>query len=144
MADEFEKSDKQEIENLIDKDVFSFELIDQYESICIFKFRLIREIKSKVTNVSYEIFWLVVQEYNNEDKAMIFTQSSIIQRVSQRLIVALISALALEMSLWLRDISQAYTQFIIKVNQTILTYLSKENETFVSRKHHYENDQIFV
>lgn len=56
MADEFEKSDKQEIENLIDKDVFSFELIDQYESICIFKFRLIREIKSKVTNVSYEIF----------------------------------------------------------------------------------------
>ena len=125
----FEMSDKMKIDNLINREIFSFESFDSIKhQRRIFKSRLVREIKDKFIDASYEKSRLVIQSYQNEKKVTILTQSSTIQRVSQRLIVALISALVLEMNLWLRDINQTYTQSIIKLNKTILAHLSKEIE----------------
>ena len=61
---------------------------------------------------------------------MIFTQSLTIQRASQRVIVAL-TPLFMQLqdrkiNLWLRDISQAYTQSTTKLNRMILAHLPKE------------------
>jgi hypothetical protein len=72
----FEVSDKQEIDNLIGKDVFNFEQYDpiKYGNIRIFKSKLVREIKGKAINVSYEKSRLVIQGYQNNKKEIILTQ----------------------------------------------------------------------
>src|SRR5467141_669896 len=67
------------------------------------------EIKFVGTPKSYEKSRLVVQAYNDNDKNTVFTQSPTIQRVSQRLILCL--AVSIQgLNIYLRDISQAYTQ----------------------------------
>jgi hypothetical protein len=128
----FEASDKQEIDNLIGKDVFNFEQYDpvKHGGIRIFKSRLVREIKGKATNAPYEKSRLVIQGYQDDGKEMILTQSPTIQRASQRVIVALAPSLVQlqdrKMNLWLRDISQAYVQSTTKLNRMILARLPKE------------------
>jgi hypothetical protein len=49
-----------------------------------------------------------MQAFNDQDKTFVLTQSSIIQRVSQRLIICL--AVTLSMKLYLRNITQIYVQ----------------------------------
>jgi hypothetical protein len=126
----FEASDRQEIDNLIDRGVFRFEQYDhiKYNGTRIFKSRLVREIKGKTTNAPYEKSRLVIQGYQDDGKDVILTQSPTIQRASQRVIVALTPSFiqVRKMSLWLRDISQAYTQSTTELNRTILAQLPKE------------------
>jgi hypothetical protein len=64
------------------------------------------EIKNLGTDKAFEKSRLVVQAYNNQGKELVLTQSLIIQRVSQRLILC-IAAIGLH-NLYLQDISQAY------------------------------------
>ena len=67
------------------------------------------EIKLVGTPEAYEKSRLVVQAYNDNDKNTVLTQSPTIQRVSQRLILCL--AVSIQgLDIYLRDISQAYTQ----------------------------------
>jgi len=66
-------------------------------------------IKFAGTPKAYEKSRLVVQAYNDNDKKTVLTQGPTIQRVSQLLILCL--AVSIQgLNIYLRDISQAYTQ----------------------------------
>ena len=124
----FEASDQKEIDDLVGRGVFSFELFDStvHGGFRIFKSRMVREVKGK-TMVPYEKSRLVVQGYNDEGKHEILTQSPTIQRSSQRLILALAPALLHEgMFVELRDITQAYPQAQTELFRTVLAHLPKE------------------
>ncbi|KAF7571552.1 hypothetical protein PtrM4_090520 [Pyrenophora tritici-repentis] len=124
----FEASDQKEIDDLVGRGVFSFELFDPtlHGGYRIFKSRMVREVKGK-TMVPYEKSRLVVQGYNDEGKHEILTQSPTIQRASQRLILALAPALLDEgMVVELRDITQAYPQAQTELFRTVLAHLPKE------------------
>jgi hypothetical protein len=109
----FQASDKKEIDSLVARGVFAFEQFDdsKHGGERIFKSRIVREIKGKATPTPFEKSRLVIQAYNDYGKEVILTQSPTIQRASQRLIIALAPTLMkLGMTLWIRDITQAYTQ----------------------------------
>jgi hypothetical protein len=53
----------------------------------IFNSRFINKIKDAGTDKTFKKSRLVMQAYNNLEKSIILTQSPIIQRVSQRLIL---------------------------------------------------------
>lgn len=130
-GDPFEESDAKEINDLVGRGVFSFELFNQHNHgrHRIFKSRMVREIKAKSTK-PYEKSRLVIQGYNDQGKEAILTQSPTIQRASQRLITAIAPALlATEMSLELRDITQAYPQAQTNLFRTILAHLPYELQT---------------
>ncbi|XP_044724430.1 transposable element tc1 transposase [Hirsutella rhossiliensis] len=65
----FEQSDQKEINDLIGRGVFTFELFDptKHRGTRIFKSRLVREVKGKYIK-PYEKSRLVVQGYNDDEK----------------------------------------------------------------------------
>ena len=138
----FETSDRLEIENLTNRGVFSFEKYNpvKFQGVRIFKSRLVREVKGKSTDTPYEKSRLVIQGYDDDGKEMILTQSPTIQRASQRIIMALAPSLIKDynMTLSLRDISQAYTQSTTKLNRMIIARLPKEME------HLYPHDTVML
>jgi hypothetical protein len=80
-----------------------------------------------VTDALYEKSRLIIQGYSNEGKITILTQNPIIQRSSQRVILAIAAALRKAgMQLWLRDITQAYTQSERPLQRTILAELPEQ------------------
>ena len=123
----FEASDKQEIDALMSKGVFEFTRFDtkKHAGLRIFKSRMVNEIKGKGrAEKPYEKSRLVVQGHSDDEKKTILTQSPTIQRASQRLLLALAPALLRDGHvLWLRDITQAYTQSATRLNRTILAHL---------------------
>jgi hypothetical protein len=122
----FEKSTQTEIDALIARGVFKFEVYNPkiHGGVRIFKSRIVNEVKGKTTNQPYEKSRLIIQGYNDSDKALVLTQSPTIQRASQRLIIALApSLIAKGMMLWLRDITQAYTQSDDPLQRTIIADL---------------------
>jgi hypothetical protein len=122
----FEKSTQTEIDALIARGVFKFEVYNPkiHGGVRIFKSRIVNEVKVKTTNQPYEKSRLIIQGYNDSDKALVLTQSPTIQRASQRLIIALApSLIAKGMMLWLRDITQAYTQSDDPLQRTIIADL---------------------
>jgi hypothetical protein len=137
----FQASDKKEIDGLVARGVFSFEQFDEskHGKERIFKSRIVREVKGKATPTPFEKSRLVIQAYNDYGKEVILTQSPTIQRASQRLIIALTpSLIKLGMTLWIRDITQAYTQSSTLLQRKILAYLPKEIEDL------YPKDTIMV
>jgi hypothetical protein len=69
----------------------------------------------------------MIQNYNNHGKKRIFTQSPTIQRMSQRLILALaLSFLRQGCLIKLRNITQAYPQLMTKLARNIYATLPKE------------------
>ena len=77
--------------------------------IRIFNSRFVDEVKNAGTSTAFEKSRLVVQAYNDAEKELVLTQSPTIQRVSQRLILALTATLiGSGKNLYLKDISQAY------------------------------------
>jgi hypothetical protein len=80
----FEASDRQEIDNFIDRGIFRFEQYDpvKHNGTRVFKSRLVREIKSKTTNAPYEKSKLIIQSYQDNGKEIILTQSPTIQRIN--------------------------------------------------------------
>jgi hypothetical protein len=74
----------------------------------IFNSRFIDEIKHSNTSQAYEKSRLIIQAYNDHEKTLMLTQAFIIQRMSQRII--LVIAASINHHLYLRDITQTYTQ----------------------------------
>jgi hypothetical protein len=114
---QFAQSRQKEVNGLIDKGVFQpVHKIDIPHGIRIFNSRFVDEIKNKGTDRAFEKSRLVVQAYDDEGKTAVLTQSPTIQRVSQRILLAL-AAIFPEYSIYLRDITQAYTQSTTTLNR---------------------------
>ncbi|KAI1005289.1 hypothetical protein K3495_g2938 [Podosphaera aphanis] len=112
----FSESRQIEINGLLEKGVFeSVKIADVPPGARIFKSRFVDEIKNKGTSNAFEKSRLVVQAYKDKDKHLVLTQSPTIQRVSQRIILALAASLPLD--IYLRDISQAYVQSTTNLNR---------------------------
>ena len=106
----FFKSRQQEINGLLERGVF--EIVDEKdvpETTRIFRTRFVDLIKNEGTNKAFEKSRLVVQAFNDQGKQNILTQAPTIQRASQRLILAIAPSIV-DANVYLRDISQAYTQ----------------------------------
>jgi hypothetical protein len=117
---------QKEINDLIEKDVFqSIKTNDVSFDVRIFNFRFVDEIKHLDTDKAFEKSRLVVQTFNDQNKNLVLTQSSTIQRVSQRLIVCLIVVFS-KMNLYLRDITQTYVQSITSLNRDFFVRSSVE------------------
>lgn len=100
----FMESRQKEINGLLEKGVFEVVSISEVpKNTRIFNSRFVYEIKNIGTANAFEKSRLVVQAYNDHDKMSILTQSPTIQRMSQRLILAL-SAVNPELGVYLRDI----------------------------------------
>ncbi|KAI0993903.1 hypothetical protein K3495_g14281, partial [Podosphaera aphanis] len=106
----FKVSRQKELSGLLDNGVFKVVHKQQIPpSARIFGSRFVDVSKNEGTEKAYEKSRLVVQAYNDDDKKKILTQSPTIQRSSQRLILCL-SQILKNVDIYLRDISQAYTQ----------------------------------
>jgi hypothetical protein len=117
---------QKEINDLIEKDVFQSVKIDDVSfDVRIFNSRFVDEIKHLDTDKAFEKSRLVVQTFNDQNKNLVLTQSSIIQRVSQRLIVCLIVVFS-NMNLYLRNITQTYVQSITSLNRDFFVRSSVE------------------
>jgi hypothetical protein len=114
---QFAASRQKKINDLIEKDVFQSVRTDDVSlDVRIFNSRFVDEIKHLDIDKAFEKSRLVVQAFNDQNKNLILTQSSTIQRVSQRLIVCLIVVFS-KMNLYLRDIIQIYVQFVTSLNR---------------------------
>jgi hypothetical protein len=108
---------QKEINDLIKKDVFqSINKNDVSFDVRIFNFRFVNEIKHLDIDKAFEKSRLVVQTFNDQNKNLMLIQSSIIQRVNQRLIVCLIVVFS-KMNLYLRNIIQTYIQSVTSLNR---------------------------
>jgi hypothetical protein len=100
----FIASRQKKIADLLEKGIFiSVNKRDVSTDVRIFSFRFVNEIKHSGTEKAFEKFRLMIQAFNDQNKILVLTQSSIIQRVSQRLIICLAASLS-QMKLYLRDI----------------------------------------
>jgi hypothetical protein len=125
---------QKEIEDLIEKDVFQLVSKDDVSSdVRIFNFRFVNEIKHFDIDKTFEKSRLVVQTFNDQNKNLILTQSFIIQRINQRLIVCLI-VVFLKMNLYLRNIIQTYVQSITSLNRDLFV------RSFVELIKHFDID----
>lgn len=106
----FKISRQKELTGLLDNGVLKVvHKKDIPPSARIFGSRFVDVIKNEGTEKAYEKSRLVVQAYNDNDNKKILTQSPTIQRSSQQLILCL-SQILQDVNIYLRDISQAYTQ----------------------------------
>ena len=106
----FQASRLKELNGLLEKGVFEvMSTQDVPSGARIFGSRFVDQVKNEGTEKAFEKSRLVVQAFNDSGKQGILTQAPTIQRASQRLIIALSLAIP-ELSLYLRDITQAYTQ----------------------------------
>jgi hypothetical protein len=124
----FEGSDAQEVEDLIAKGVFSFELYDptSHGGHRMFKSSMVREVKGKGTK-PYEKSRLIIQGYQDGEIDGLLTQSPTIQRASPRLLFAVAHSLLKKvLTLFLRDLTQAYPQSKKEPNRVVLAQLPKE------------------
>jgi hypothetical protein len=113
----FIASRQKEIADLLEKEIFvSINKRDVSTDVRIFRSRFVNEIKHSDTEKAFEKFRLVIQAFNDQNKILVLIQSSIIQRVSQRLIICLVVSLS-QMKLYLRDIIQAYVQSRFNLNR---------------------------
>ncbi len=100
---------QKEIADLLEKEIFlSVNKKNVSANIRIFNSRFVDAVKNSGTEKAFEKSRLVMQAFNDQNKIFVLTQSSIIQRISQRLIICL--AVTLSMKLYLRDITQIYVQ----------------------------------
>jgi hypothetical protein len=113
----FTTSRHKELNGLLESGVFEVvDITDIPQGIRIFNSRFVDEIKNPSTTSAFEKSRLVVQAYKDTEKDIVLTQSPTIQRVSQRLILT-ITAILPGYSLYLRDITQAYTQSKTQLNR---------------------------
>ncbi|KAI0994114.1 hypothetical protein K3495_g14069 [Podosphaera aphanis] len=125
----FADSRRKEINDLLEKGVFK--IIDESsvpQSVRILNSRFVFEIKKIGTDKAFEKSRLVVQAFNDHGKEFVLTQSPTIQRMSQRLTLALTATLHKKMSLnlFIRDISQTYVQSTTQLNRNFFVNPPKE------------------
>ncbi len=113
----FIASRQKEIVDLLEKGIFiSVNKKNVSTDVRIFSSRFVNEIKHSEIEKAFEKFRLVIQTFNDQNKILVLTQFSIIQRVSQRLIICLVISL-FQMKLYLRNITQAYVQSRSNLNR---------------------------
>jgi hypothetical protein len=106
---DFTSSRQKELDGLLQRGVFEFiKAADVPLNARIFNSRFVDQIKLEGTPKAYKKSRLVVQAYRDDGKKTVLTQSPTIQRASQRLILCL--AVRANLDIYIRDISQAYTQ----------------------------------
>jgi hypothetical protein len=138
----FEASMNAELEGLRAAGVFKIVRLDykKHGHVRIFNSRFVNEIKGKTTT-PFEKSRLVIQAYGDDGKVVILTQSPTIQRSSQRIIMVITPSLFQidkRFQLWIRDITQAYTQSTTTLKRTIISRLPKEIQ------HLYPADSVMV
>ena len=101
-------------------------LTDVFSRIKLFNSCFVDEIKNSSTSAAFEKSRLMIQAFNDQKKEMIMTQSPIIQRMSQRLILALTAII--EHKLYLRNIFQAYVHSAISLIKKFYIRFSIELE----------------
>jgi hypothetical protein len=107
----FAESRRKEINDLLKRQVFEIIITSKVlKDVRIFNFRFVDEIKHSGTPQAYEKFRLVIQTYNDHEKTLVLTQALTIQRMSQRIILAKAASISENHHLYLRNITQAYTQ----------------------------------
>jgi hypothetical protein len=117
LVSSFIASRQKKIAGLLEKGVFiSVNKENVSTDVRIFSSRFVNEIKHLEIEKAFEKFRLVIQAFNDQNKTLVLTQSSIIQRVSQRLIICLVVSLS-QMKLYLRDITQVYVQSRFNLNR---------------------------
>jgi hypothetical protein len=115
----FAESRRKEINDLLKKRVFELIIIVVVlRNVRIFNFRFVDEIKHSNISDVYEKFRLMIQTYNDHDKTLMLTQSSTIQRMSQRIILVLTACIIFDCHLYLKNITQAYVQSKTLLNRT--------------------------
>lgn len=115
----FVESRQKELNGLLEKGVFEIvNITDIPEGSRIFNSRFVDELKNIGTAEAFEKSRLVVQAYMDQGKGSVLTESPTLQRVSQRVILALAAMLLKpQTGLFLRDITQAYTQATTRLNR---------------------------
>jgi hypothetical protein len=105
----FADSRRKEINDLLKRQVFELIIISKvFKNVRIFNSRFVDEIKHSDISQAYEKSRLVIQTYNDHEKKLMLTQAFTIQRMSQRIILAI--AASINHHLYLKDIIQTYTQ----------------------------------
>jgi hypothetical protein len=105
----FAESRRKEINDLLKRQIFEIITISEVlKNVRIFNFRFVDEIKHSNISQAYEKSKLVIQTYNNHEKTLILTQTFIIQRMNQRIILVITASI--NHHLYLRNITQTYTQ----------------------------------
>jgi hypothetical protein len=95
---------------LIQKDVFqSVNRIDVFSSTRIFNSRFVNEIKYFNIDKTFEKSRFVIQTFNDQNKNLMLTQSLIIQRINQRLIICFVIVFS-KMNLYFKNITQIHVQ----------------------------------
>ncbi len=123
----FIASRQKKIASLLEKNVFiSIDKKNVSINVRIFSFRFVNEIKHSEIEKAFEKFRLMIQTFNDQNKIFVLTQSSIIQRVSQRLIICLAVTTCQWMKLYLREITQAYVQSRFNLNRDFYVQSSFE------------------
>lgn len=115
-------SRRKEIDGLMARGVFEIVQNNAPELVGakVFGSRIVDEVKGKDTAAPYEKSRWVVQGFNDPNKHTILTSSPTIQRASQRVLLALAPTLrTMGVNLYLRDITQAYTQSTTPLTRTI-------------------------
>jgi hypothetical protein len=122
----FTASGAKEIAELLEKEVFeSFNKDDVSINVRIFSSRFVNEIKHSDIEKAFEKSRLMMQAFKDQNKTLVLTQSLIIQRISQRLILCL-TVMFSHMKLYLRDITQAYVQSATSLNRDFYVQSSSE------------------
>jgi hypothetical protein len=107
----FAESRRKEINDLLKRQVFEIITISEVlKNVRIFNFRFVDEIKHSNISQTYEKSRLMIQTYNDHEKTLMLTQAFIIQRMSQRIILVIAVSISENHHLYLRNITQTYTQ----------------------------------
>ena len=113
----FVKSRKKKINDFFEKDCFEIvSTANLFREIRIFNSRFVDEIKNIDTANAYEKSRLMMQAYNDEKKIEMLTQTFTIQRMNQQFILTLTANMS-HLSLFFRNISQAYVQSNISLTK---------------------------
>ena len=121
---QFIASKQKKIDELLKNFFFKFvDVSEIFSNIKIFNAQFVNEIKNENTKFFFEKSRLIMQAYNNFNKNQIFTQLSIIQRMSQRLIVCITVVFEINSSnssnsvqLFFWNVIQTYVQSIFNLN----------------------------
>ena len=107
---------QKEISKLLEKGIFKFiSHAEIFSDARIFNSRFVDEMKNADTEKTYEKSRLMMQTYNDQIKGLVLTQSPIIQRISQRLIICFASIFSGK--LYLRNVTQTYVQSNTALNR---------------------------
>ena len=125
----YKDSRKKEIDGLTEKGVFEVVPIsDVPPGTRIFKSRFVDEIKNEGTSTEFRKSRLVIQAYNDAEKTTVLTQSPTIQRSCQRILASLAASTrkASDTGVYIRDITQAYTQSTSNLHRTFYAHAPEE------------------